>query len=472
MAQRSEPTPTTRDDVGRFGARVERDTRGGEARVVLLAGAYFFLILLGYYMLRPVREAMGIARGWDTLPWLMTGTMAVMALANPVYHWLVSRLPRRRFVPAAHHFFAFNILVFYVLFRVMQPEQRVGLGYAFYIWLSVFNLFVTSIFWSVMADLFAHGRAKRVFGLIAVGGTLGAMGGAAITKMLTTGAELESPTIMLMAVVPLELAMACFVLLAKRLPGGDRGREGASKHDSPSKHGESWHPTQGEASAEAHDEGHEPSRDALAGFKLVMRSWYLALVATYMFLFAVTSTFLYLEQGKIIEKSFATADERIAAFATIDLWTNIVTLVTQLFVTRMILTRLGVSAALAMLPAVTVGGFGVLWAHPALSSVMVFSVARRGLHYAIDRPAREVLFTILGPDAKYKTKAFIDTFIYRAGDLIGGWAPLGLAKMTIGSSPVALGLGALWLIVAVVVGRAHWNEVRKLDAQPRSPMGV
>ena len=200
----------------------------GEAPALLWSTAYFFLLLFGFYLLRPVREAIGIARGADKLPWLMTGTLLAMALANPAFAALVSRLPRRRFIPRAYRFFALNMLAFFLAFRFLPQHGGAVLGYAFYIWLSVFNLFVVSVFWGLMSDVWSEVQGKRLFGFIATGGTLGAVAGAALTGVLSKGIargglrlKVEPLSLLLLSMVTLELAVQCVKRLAVIFRLGD-----------------------------------------------------------------------------------------------------------------------------------------------------------------------------------------------------------------------------------------------------------
>jgi AAA family ATP:ADP antiporter len=283
----------------------------GEAPALLWSALYFFLLLFGFYLLRPVREAMGIARGADKLPWLMTGTLLAMALANPAFAALVSRLPRRRFIPRTYRFFALNMLAFFLAFRLLPNHGGAALGYAFYIWLSVFNLFVVSVFWGLMSDVWTEVQGKRLFGFIAMGGTLGAIAGAAVTGALTKGVALgglalkvEPLSLLLLSMLTLELAVQCVKRLAAIFHLGDVA------------HGE-----------------REPGPGLLEGLRLIATSRYLQLICAYMLLFTVTSTFLYLEQGRIVAGAFRDTASRTAAFAQLDLWVNVLTLATQVFLT-------------------------------------------------------------------------------------------------------------------------------------------
>lgn len=446
-------------------------TGGVPWRVLLLAAAYFFFILTSYYMLRPIRETMAIERGADKLPWLMTATLVVMLLVNPAYAFLVSKFPRRRFVPITHYFFGLNIVAFFAATRLLPAETLHSLGYAFYIWLSVFNLFVVSIFWSIMADVFGRDRAKKVFGVIAVGGTLGAICGPIIVNSLLGGSlslewpfgekpaawtpvefpKVEREWVFLAALVPLQAAILCAGSLIKR--------------------GEAWR-----SGAAARAEEREPTADALAGFRLIVGSRYLQTLSLYMLLFTITSTFIYVEQANMIAEKFPDAAARTKAFANLDLYTNLLTLGTQLFLTRQIIRLLGVGGTLAVLPAITFCGFGALAVTGSVPVLYSYQVVRRGMHYAVDRPAREVLYTPLSPDEKYKSKAFIDTFVYRAGDMLGGWAPTWLGKVSgwiglkaaLPSWTLWMPLSLLWIATAVVLGvmqRHAGNAGGKLPGQ-------
>lgn len=399
----------------------------GEGRALLWAAGYFFCLLLSLYLLRPVREAMGIARGADWLPWLMTTTLAVMLIVNPLYAALVSRLPRRRFIPVVSHFFAANLLLFAALFHALPGHGGSLLGYAFYVWLSVFNLFVVSVFWSLMADVFTEDQGKRLFGMISMGGSLGAVAGAAVTQALSSGSwgiKLEPAGLMLLAVLGLELAMLCMQRLAAHF-GLSSGQGQPAR---------------------------EPGPDFKAGLRAISRSRYLQLICAYMLLFTITSTFLYLLQGDIVARSFASAAERTAAFAKLDFWTNVLTLGMQLLLTSRLLRGIGVSGVLLLLPLLTTLGFGALALAPSFAMLALVQVLRRGLHYAVDRPAREILYIPLGPEERYKSKAFIDTFVFRGGDFLGVWAPTVFSALAVPVSLAALACAGAWVAAAAWLG--------------------
>lgn len=403
--------------------------RRGEAALLGLSAGYFFLVLFSYYLLRPIRDTFGIRGDIRDLPLLWTGTSAAMLAATPLFAWLVSRLPRRRFIPLTYRFFALNILVFYAALMLAPAGAQTGIGYAFYIWLSVFNLFTISVFWGFMADVFRPEQAKRLFGVIAVGGTLGAMAGSAAPALLSE--RLGALHLMVVSAVTLECAVRIVRTLA--------GRFGI---DAP----------QGVSGDACDRPGGEPTRRVWSGFVLIARSRYLQLMCLYMLMYTVTTTFLTFEQLRLVKSMFESNEARTAAFARMDFAVNTLALVTQLFLTGRIVARLGIWAGLLLLPVVTAAGFAALWAGPGLGWPMLavfaaFYVARRGLHFAVDRPTREMLYTPLGPDEKYKSKSFIDTFVYRGGDLLGAWAQAAPA-VAANAAAIAVGICGGWAAVS------------------------
>ena len=431
MTAAAQPTPT----------RLQRLVllRPGEGRALLWAAAYFFFLLLSLYLLRPVREAMGIARGADKLPWLMTSTMVVMLLVSPFYSALVSHLPRRRFIPLVSHFFAANLLLFAGLFFTLPSHGGSLLGYVFYVWLSVFNLFVVSVFWSLMSDVFTEDQGKRLFGMISLGGTLGAVVGAALTEGLSSGSlglKVEPAVLMLVAVLGLEAAVLCMLQVARHFHLSD--------------------------ASDAGQKAREPGPDFKAGYQAIMGSRYLQLICLYMLLFTITTTFLYLTQGEIVARSFASGAERTAAFAKLDFWVNVLTLLVQLLLTSRLLRTIGVSGVLMVLPILTTVGFGALALWPTFAALAVVQVLRRGIHYAVDRPAREILYIPLGPEERYKSKAFIDTFVFRGGDFLGVWAPAFFSALAVPVALAALGCAGAWVAASARLGQL----VRRRSAAP------
>lgn len=413
--------------------------------MVLWSAAYFFFLLFGYFLLRPIRDEFGIRGDLDDLPKLWTATTVCMLLAAPVFAWLVSRMPRRRFIPLTYRFFAMNLLLFFAAVALTPKEQassHLAIGYVFYVWLSVFNLFAVSIFWGFMADIFEPGQGKRLFGAIAVGGTLGATLGSSVPAFLSS--HIGAAACMLIAACMLEVAVRCVGVLVKRRGIGAAGSPAfdAERPASP-----------------------EPSRNVFAGFSLIARSPYLLAMVGYMLLYTLTSTFLYFEQARIVNNAAESPEVRKALFGRFDLATNILTLFVQIFLTGRVVSTLGIGAGLAVLPILTACGFAALWlapnlAWPILLVFAVFQASRRALHHAIDRPTREMLYTPLGPDEKYKSKSFIDTFVYRGGDLLGAWAQA-WKTLVAHADAVAIGLSALWLGVGLYLARRHVRELAR-----------
>lgn len=431
----------------------EQVMKPGHPALVVLAALLFFCILFSYYLLRPMRDELGIRGGVNELRWLWAATTATMLVAAPAFAWLVSVTRKRVFLPLTYHVFAGCMIVFCLLFMTVQDDQtEKSIGYIFYVWLSVMNLFVISVFWGFLADVFDRESAKRWFGPIGVGGTLGAIAGASVPSTLAEGVTIGGLVFKIdpyLLLIPAALLLEAAVVIVMVIERNTRAQR------------ESVSGTRGGA-----PEAHEPGPDPVEGFRLIAASPYLQTMVVYMLLFTATSSLLYFEQARVIEAAFPERDERTAALARIDLATNVLTLVTQLFVTRQILRYLGVLAGLLVLPILTLVGFGVLEFLPTFGALFVIVVLRRGLHYAVDRPTREVLYTILGPDEKYKSKSFIDTFVYRAGDLAGAW--IDGMKEAGGLIWISTGAACAWIGTAGALSWLHGRESRARGPASRS----
>ena len=422
------------------------DVKREEVRALLWSFAYFFCILCGYYILRPIREEMGLAGGVDKLPWLFTGTFAAMLVAIPLFSAVVARFPRRRVIPIVYRFFSLNLLIFFALLEL--DVSRVHVGRAFFIWISVFNLFVVSVFWSFMADIFKSEQSKRLFGFIAAGGSAGALVGPLITATLV--GPLGATNLFLVAVVLLEASVSCVSRLdrwametAARAPSPGGGQSPAA----PAQAGT------GERSFEGRD---RIGGSVLRGIKLVARSPYLVGICLQTLFLTTTATFLYLEQARIVAASVADSRGRTAIFANMDFTVNAVALVLEVLFTGRIMTRLGLGFSLGVLPAMTAAGFVGLAAAPVLGLLAVFQGVRRALHYAIERPAREVLFTVVGREEKYLSKSFIDTVVYRGGDAASSWVYTSLAMIGFGAAGIAavtVPITGAWLLVTQYLTR-------------------
>jgi AAA family ATP:ADP antiporter len=412
-----------------------------EAEVVLWCWLYIFAVMSSYYIMRPLRDQMGVAGGVNNLQWLFTATLLGMLALNIPFAYLVKTLPRSRFIPLTYRFFAVNILLFAVALHLAGPEAAVWVGRVFFIWLSIYNLFVISIFWQMNVDLFSPEQGKRLFGFIAAGATLGAVVGSGTTASL---AKYLSPTALLIgAAVLLEVAVFAVGRLARLSP--------ALHH----------HPRE-------QRQERPIGGGVLSGIVNALRNPYLLNVSLFIMLFSITSTFLYFQQLGIVSHAFTDRGAQTAFFATLDLVVNCLTLALQLFFTGRIVVLLGVALALAFLPALTIVGFGSLAMMPSLTTIAVFQVLRRASDYAIARPTREVLFTVLPREDRYKTKSFIDTFVYRLGDQVGAWASAGLRSLgdnVAVVAMVAMGVAGLWLINALWLGRRE-ATLAQVAAEP------
>jgi AAA family ATP:ADP antiporter len=396
------------------------DVNGPEVRPLLLAAAYHFSLLAGYFILRPLRDEVAIASGVKNLPWLFAGTLAATLLLHPLFSALVARWPPRRFVPAAYRFFALNLVVLFALHRWSGPEAQAWLGTAFFVWTSVFNLFVVSVFWGFLADHFDEAQARRLFGFVGFAGTLGALAGAAMAATLV--GVLGRTGLLLVSAALVEVA----VVMVKRFP------EGANT-------------------------SRRVGGSVLGGLRQVVRSPRLLAIAGYLLAFTVGSTFLYFQQTDILARAVAGRDARTAILARMDLAVQALTIVTQVLVTGRILTlgRSGVRLALAIIPLLSIAGFLVLGLAPTLAVFVAFQVLRRAGELALSRPAREVLYTAVPREDRYKAKTFIDTFVYRAGDQAGAWCDallrwLGMSTAAIAFAAVPLSM--VWLAIALWLG--------------------
>ncbi|GAB3678185.1 MFS transporter [Salinisphaera aquimarina] len=399
----------------------------GEFAPVGWSFAYFFCLLCGYYILRPVRDEMGIQGGVDALAWVFSGTFLLMLAVVPLFGWAVARFSRRGLVTASYGFFIANLLLFFVLMRLDVAPAWVAR--AFFVWVSVFNLFVISLFWSVMNDVFSQTQALRLFGLIAAGGSVGAIAGPGLTTIL---AERIGP-INLLPLSALFLAAAVGCALAVMASPGARAARGRA---SERVRGESvW-----------------------AGATHVARSPYLLGICFFVVFYSALSTFLYFEQARIVQDAFSSSAQRTQVFAVMDLATNTLTLSLQFFATARLVAWLGLPFALALIPLAVAAGFGLLGLAPTLTVLVVFQVIRRAGNYAITKPAREMLFSVVSAEDKYKAKNFIDTVVYRGGDAASGWLFTGLSALGLGLAALAFAavpLAVLWAGVGIALGRAR-----------------
>jgi ATP:ADP antiporter, AAA family len=406
-----------------FGIREE------EATAAFLGAIAFCALLLAYYILRPVRDEMGVAGGVRSLPRLFLVTLSVTAMLTPVVGWLVGRFSREVFLPLVYRFFSLNLILFFgVLTWASSESHLLYAGRVFFVWVSVFNLFSMSLFWAFMVDGFGYQRSRRVFGIIAIGGTFGAILGSSLATTMV--GVMGRNALLLVSIVFLEIAVRIILILSRKFQMLETEEEADTQR---------------------------PKRGGiLAGIQSTLKSPYLLAISAFLFFYSLSSTFLYFQKSAIVAQAFADREARVAYFAKIDLWTNLLTITGQLFILGRLLKRWGTGLVLAILPVVTIIGFFLLGMRPTLMVLVVFQVVRTASNYALSKPARESLFTVVDADSRYKAKSFIDTFVYRGGDAIGAGgfdlltaAGASMAIISFAAIPLAL----VWLVVALYLGR-------------------
>ena len=415
-------------------------------RALAWSWLYIFCVLSAYYILRPIRDDMGVAGGVENLQWLFTGTLLGMIVVNPPFAALVAKLPRVRFIAISYRFFIVDLLIFILSFNLATAEQHIWVGRVFFIWTSVFNLFVVSVFWALMVDVFDSEQGKRLFGFIAAGATLGGIAGSSITASLAK--DVSATYLLLGSAVLLEAA----VFSVRRLSGLSD-----ALHQRPA----------------AQSDKALIGGSVFSGLTHAFKSPYLINLSVYMLLFSITSTLLYFQQLEIARQAFAERGARTAFFARIDLWVNILTLIAQLFLTARVLRAIGVALTLAILPVLSTFGFGALAMAPTIAVLVAYQVLRRAGNFAFARPTREVLFTTVPREDKYKAKSFIDTVIYRTGDQVGAWSYAGLGFLGLamtGISMVAVPISIAWLLNALWLGRKQERLAQAETETSGSPL--
>jgi AAA family ATP:ADP antiporter len=390
---------------------------------------YFFCILTAYFILRPIRDAMGIASGVGFLPWLFTGTFFVMLGVMPIYGALVSRFPRHKFIPFVYVFFILNILLFWYFFA--NNIRMDVVAQVFFIWLSVYNVFVVSIFWSFMVDIYKSGDSKALFGMIASGGTIGGIVGPSIVTFLTDSLGTES--LLLISATVLSFAIFCIFKLVN---------------------------LRKEALGMANDESEKAiGGGMLDGLIEIFKSRYLMGVTAMVFLLSLTATFSYFVQGDMIYSTYTDMDERVKIFGMIDLYVSIGALIFQVFIAGPVLSNYGIKGGIIILPIITVIGFLLLAISPTIGVFIIFQTLRRASEYGMFVPSRENLFSVVRREEKYKAKNFIDTVVFRGGDVANSWFynllnsgfGLSMSKIAMVGVPIA----AVWGIMGWKLGKNH-----------------
>lgn len=393
---------------------------------------YFFCLLAAYYIIRPIRDEMGIAGGTQNLPWLFTATLLVILALNLPFVTLVKKFPRLQLINYVYRFFILNLLVFVICIMSVDSSMYLWVGRIFFVWTSVFNLFVVSVFWMLMVDIFNSDQGQRLFGIISAGGTLGGIAGSAFTALAIE--YIPPVTLLLVAAGLLEITLICvrhLSLMALHKP----------------------------TATESVTSGEEAlGGSLLAGFTNTIKNPYLLCISLYVLLFTITSTTLYFQQAEIVKNNFTTSAERSAALAQIDLWVNVLTLISQMLLTSRLMSVFGVAFALAIMPVITFFGFSFLAIFPTMFVLTLFQAVRRAGEFSIARPTREVLFTVLAREDKYKAKSFIDTAVYRTGDQLGAWSQAMIQHVGLGATGTAVTLIpviVIWLGTGIWLGYRH-----------------
>ena len=404
--------------------------------------AYFFCVLSSYYILRPVRESMAVGSGPNTIPWLFFGTFVTMLIATPVFGWVASRYARRQFLPWVYLFFITNILIFWVVFSIAidSDSDHVWLGRVFFVWLSVFNLFVVSVFWSFMADIYTREQGRRLFGVITAGGSIGALigGGATSILVVTIGFQNLFP----FAATLLLIAIFCITRLrqwVEQSHADDVLETAASKK-----------PLGG---------------NPFSGITHVFSSRYFTGIAISSIIASLLGTALYMFMAQLVAQAIPDVDEQTRFFSNINNATNAIALLGQLLVVKHVVHRFGVGVSMSLLPVASVAGFILLAIEPTLAIVALITVLRRALGFGFSKPTTDMLYSVVTPEEKYKTKNFIDTAVYRSGDLIGTWSIKGfvVAGLSIPAiSVLMLPFAAIWGAIAIWLGRDYRRQAKRL----------
>jgi AAA family ATP:ADP antiporter len=435
-----------------------------ELRSIAWSWLYFFSLLASTFVLRPLRDSMGLNGGADKYPWLFTGTLVAMVVVSPPFAVLVTKLPRKRFIPIVYRVSMACLLAFWLALKFLPESSKLAAAYTFFIWFSVFNLFVVSVFRGFMADIWRLDQAKRLFGFIGVGGTLGALAGSKIASVLAQ--PIGSVNLLFLSIVLLEVAVFSVrrLVVIHRIDVAPPGQNAA--------------PPAAISTA-----------DMWRGLKLIISQSYLRWIASYTFFYGLIGTFLYYQQGKLVDFTIHNRDVRTQYFANIEFWVQLGTVVIQLLLTARLIRWFGITFALISQPAIAVLGWIVLslamiygsWLGargftvgqlaPELAVLAGVQILLRISNFATAQPAREALYTVVEREVKYKSKSFVDTFIYRLGDCLGAWAFMGIEA--IGASLTAIAvltvpIAGVWVFVGRTLGRKQREFTDRAQATARN----
>ena len=412
--------------------------RKDEVSAVAWSFAYFLFVMSSYFMLRPVRDAMAVSSGAANIPWLFTGTMVAMLIVTPIFGWIASRYPRKRFLPWVYYFFAANMMIFFVLFSTTEQSglDQVWVGRTFFVWLSVFNLFVVSVFWSFMADIWSRPQSRRLFGVISAGGSCGAVIGPIVTNRLV--AYIEFQNLLPISAGLLIFAVACIYKLRQ------------------------WVRHSGSDDAESVESQTGLGGGPFAGMTLTFSKSYFRAIATMMVLANFLGGVGYYYLIQLMGETYGDVETRIQVFALMDLTINVCAFAGQLLLVRLSVRKLGVGMTLSLLPLVSIVAFALLALNPVFVVVALVQVVRRSITFGFTKPTSDMLYAVVTPEEKYKVKTFIDTMVYRLGDSITAWTINAITWMGIsGVSLICVPLAIAWSSVTMWIGKQY----NRLDSE-------
>ena len=416
-----------------------------EYAAVAWSFAYFFCVLSSYYIIRPIREAMAVGSGPNTLPWLFFATFVTMLIVTPIYGSVASKYSRRQFLPWVYLFFISNIVIFWIVFSIAvnNESDHIWLGRVFFVWISIFNLFVVSVFWSFMAEIYTREQGRRLFGFITSGGSIGALMGGVATSYLAVRIGFQN--VFPIAATMLLLAIYCI----KGLRGQftlDRSKTGI------------------DASADEKPLGGNP----FAGITHVFSSRFFSYIAFKSIIASLLGTALYMFTAQLVELSIPDTNEQTRFFSDINNWTNLLALIGQMLVVKQVVQRFGIGVSMTLLPIASVAGFMLLAVEPTLAIVALLTVLRRALGFGFSKPTTDMLYSVVTPEEKYKTKNFIDTAVYRAGDVVGILGIRGLFAMGMGIPAISIFMlpyAALWASISLWLGRDYRRRAKELKVK-------
>lgn len=413
-----------------------------ERSAVAWSFGYFFCVLCSYYIIRPLRDEMGVTVGKDNLTHLFTIVFFVMLAAVPVFGWVVARFEKRRIVPVVYAFFIANLALFWIAFS--SAERGGVIAGAFFVWVSVFNLFVVSLFWSFMADVYSTGQAKRLYGYIAAGGSAGAIAGPLLTQGLVH--KVGATNMLWLSAGSLALALVCVAGLSRAaLAMPER--------------------------ALSKKAGRAPDHGLIAGATHVLSSPFLSKIALWVLIANLVSTYFYFEQATIVEAAVPSRTDRVQLFARMDLIVSLLAVLSQVLLTQSAIRRIGIGASAASVALLALAGLVALAISPTLAVIVTVIVAERAIGFGLANPAARVLYTVVAPEDKYKAQNFIDTVVYRGGDAASGWLLNGLTKgfglSALSVTLFVLPFAALWAGLSFVLGREQEARERSSPAPQR-----